>query len=68
MKKEILKEIKKHEQKMQLVNNLHEKRDLLKEIDNRLYELTKYYYQLDDKYKLNVLKDLKNKIINIKAT
>lgn len=38
------------------------KSELLKEIDNRLHEILKYYDVLEDKYKLNVLKDIKNKI------
>ena len=37
-------------------------KEILKHIENRLDELIKYFNVLDDKYKINVLKDIKNKI------
>ena len=37
-------------------------KELLKFIDNRLDELLKYYNVLDNKYKINVLTDIKNKV------
>lgn len=37
-------------------------KELLKYIDIRLEEIIKYFNVLDEKYKINVLTDIKNKV------